>query len=887
MMRLSISAPPILGLFVFLSNAQKDYSEYVNVFAGTTNQGNMFPGVTAGPFAPIKLGPDLAFGKADAYSGYLPDLDAVVNGFSLMHESGTGGAPKYGVVSQFPVPGSVQNPLIELSSKRTTPDEGQVGYYKSSLINGVTVELAATNHAGFYQYSFPKGDESSVVVDVSHVLPSFRNLGWGQEYAGGAFAIAPDGHYEGSGTYNKGWNIAADWTVFFCGRFDQVPVQAKTFYGKDQKLDEIGKQPSVKGAGRLGGVFTFNQTLVTSCAAVSFVSAKQACSYLDNEIPAGTKLNELVSAAKKRWNSEVFSKITTTERNQDNLAQLYTSLYGMHLLPSNRTGDNPSWQSAEPYYDDIFTFWDLFRCTTPLFHILQPVAYEEFIRSLVDVWRHDGWLPDGRSSNFNGRTQGGSNADNILADAYVKGVRGKVDWNDAYAAMQSDAENVPPGNNDPSSPESSTKHGRGALPDWLALGYISPKYNRAVTRAVEYAGNDFGLAQVAHGLGKSEDANKYLRRARNWRNHWDSNAESLGTKGFLVPRLADGSFIKQDPINCGGCYWKDAYYEGKPWEYSVNAHHDMGELIKMSGGDAAFTKRLDTLMDPTNKIFNPGNEPSFTTPYLYNFVGRQDLSVKQSRGVAKMYNAGPAGLPGASDAGAMQSWILWNMIGLYPITGQTTFLIGSPWFKDMTIQLGDGKVLNMTATGGNSDSAFYLQSLKVNGKSWDKNWISWEDVFANGGTMDFQLGPIPTKWDTGLLPPSPASRAAFAGDNGGPARSILPGPEVLPRRMRSKREKQLTRAAIACSVVVAIIILSVIAGILFRRILPRRREVQAHMADTEVHSISRTPELDEKSDSEVKVVVVRVDGSDAYSTTTASLTPKKKTWSRWSRTRAA
>lgn len=124
-----------------------------------------------------------------------------------MHESGIGGAPKYGVASQFPVPGSVRNPLIDLSSKRSKPDEGQVGYYKSSLASGVTVELAATNHAGFYQYTFPQGQQSSVVVDVSHVLPSFRGMKWGQEYKGGAFSIAQDGHYEGSGTYDKGWNL--------------------------------------------------------------------------------------------------------------------------------------------------------------------------------------------------------------------------------------------------------------------------------------------------------------------------------------------------------------------------------------------------------------------------------------------------------------------------------------------------------------------------------------------------------------------------------------------------------------------------------------------------------------------------------------------------------
>ena len=156
-------------------------------------------------------------------------------------------------------------------------------------------------------------------------------------------------------------------------------------------------------------------------------------------------------------------------------------------------------------------------------------------------------------------------------------------------------------------------------------------------------------------------------------------------------------------------------------------------------------------------IFNPGNEPSFTSPFLFNFVDRQDLTVNHSRAIAKAYySATPGGLPGNSDAGAMESWVLWVMIGLYPMTGQTTFLIGSPWFDDLSISLGGGNSLHITSTGG-SDTSFYVQSLKVNGKTWTKNWVEWSDVFENGGTMDFVLGPEPVDWATGPAPPSPGT----------------------------------------------------------------------------------------------------------------------------------
>lgn len=180
-------------------------------------------------------------------------------------------------------------------------------------------------------------------------------------------------------------------------------------------------------------------------------------------------------------------------------------------------------------------------------------------------------------------------------------------------------------------------------------------------------------------------------------------------------------------------YLGDAYYEATPWEYSFNPHHDIYTLINYTGGPEDFVRRLDTIFQPNlnpkgagrfadnaalssfSTIFNPGNEPSFASPYLFNFAGRQDLSVQRSRYVAKTYySTQPDGLPGNSDAGAMQTWLLWNMIGLFPLTGQTTFLITSPWFS-MDLDLGNDKTLKITTTGGNSDTAYYVQSLRVNG----------------------------------------------------------------------------------------------------------------------------------------------------------------------------
>ncbi|KAF2666510.1 glycosyl hydrolase [Microthyrium microscopicum] len=744
----------LLPLLVVSSLAQQDYTQYVDVFFGTGNGGNMFPGVVGAPFAPVKLGPDANIDNVK--SGF--DPSSPISGFSLMHETGTGGAPKYGTVSQLPVLGNVDDPLASLSLTRAKPDNASLGYYQTSLSNGIVVELAASEHAGFFKYTFPpnKG-QAGVVVDVSHFLTSKLPNNLGQSYSRGSMQTYPDGHYTGSGTYHGGWNLAPDWTVYFCGRFRSNSTSKAYIDGT-----------FASGPVKVGAVFQFDGTSVASRVGFSFISTEKACTFLDEEITATTTLQNLVDISKAKWNVEVFSKVRTTEKNTTLLGQLYTSLYGMHILPSNRTGDNPNtkWKATDPYYDDFYTLWDLYRCTTPLLQILQPNMYEELIRSVIGVFQTEGYMPDGRSSNFNGRSQGGSSADNILADAYIKGVRGKIDWNAGYAAMVKDAEVAPPPNNDPQGKDSSTKEGRGALPDWINLGYITTKFTRSASRAIEYAGNDFALYQVASGMGKTKDADRYLARSRNWRNHWSPNTTSLGTQGFIVPRRRNGSLAtNQNATSCGGCYWGDDYYEAKPWEYSVNAHHDLATLIKYDGSDNAFSTRLNTLLDPKNKLADMGNEPSFGSPYLYNFINQQSLSVKNSRQIAKtQYSPGPAGLPGNSDAGAMQSWLLWNMIGLYPLTGQTTFLIHSPWFSDLTIDLGNGKNLHVTSTGG-SDTAIYVQSLKVNGKAWNKNWVSWNDVFASGGTMEFVLGPEMKNWDTGDLPPSPASNGDQTGIN--------------------------------------------------------------------------------------------------------------------------
>ncbi|KAL8637545.1 MAG: hypothetical protein Q9228_005193 [Teloschistes exilis] len=349
---------------------------------GSSGEGHMFPGVVSAPFANVKLGPDVYSGKTDAYAGYLDSGN--ITAFSLMHQSGIGGAPKYGVVAQQPV----------------------VGKW--------------AEHAGMFSYQFPEDSQANVVVNLSHYLSSSRGLGTEQHYVNGSITIQHDDHhrpsYTGSASYKNGWNLAPDWIIYFCGHFDSPST--------NNFSSASGQGPHDFNNRTVGATFSFADRNVTSRVGVSWISIPKACQFVDDEIPTGSTIDDLAAAAKDNWNAQIFSNIKAETKDSEKLGLFYSSLYGMNLMPSNRTGENPLWESSEPYYDDIVTLWDLFRSATPLIQILQPVAYEEQIRSMIDIWRHDGYMPDGRSSNFNGRTQGGSNADNVLADAYVKDVVG-------------------------------------------------------------------------------------------------------------------------------------------------------------------------------------------------------------------------------------------------------------------------------------------------------------------------------------------------------------------------------------------------------------------------------------------------------------------------------
>jgi putative alpha-1,2-mannosidase len=356
----------------------------VNPFWGTVGSipnytfggGAVFVGAAV-PFGVVKLTMD-TFVKntsiAALQGGYTPN--GLITGFSMMHESGTGGCSKYGVVSQMPLT-TIEAPVNLLDNRtywqqRVGNDEASIGYFKTELESGVKTELSATRHAGFYQYEFPAQSKKHILVDVSHYLPNVVGGYCTQTYREGEIKLSEDRKsYQGHGTYAGGFNEGAPYTVYFCGEFENVPDQADTFAGRNQfpGFNSMNPEPlpwptfafenrTTPQGSRVGAVFTWgNITTVRSKVGISFISEEKACRFKDEEIKSWS-IAETVDAAVAEWNRDVFSKIqvdTGEGANRDHLAMLYTSLYLMHLIPSDRTGENPLWESEEPYWDDFYT----------------------------------------------------------------------------------------------------------------------------------------------------------------------------------------------------------------------------------------------------------------------------------------------------------------------------------------------------------------------------------------------------------------------------------------------------------------------------------------------------------------------------------------------------
>lgn len=741
------------ALFTTAVKAQEKHFLSVDPMIGSEGLGRVFIG-PAYPFGMVKPSPDCGTGPN---SGWLPGA-VPVTGFAQLHVSGTGGGPKYGNILVMPFTGSLdQQDQSSLRENETT----KLGYYSVVLKKSqVKTEITTADKVSFYKFSYPSADSKSLKIDAGFFLgeqpvPDSRES---QQFVGSEVELISPTEIKGYSRIRGGWNNGRAYTVYFYAVLDQPVTSYTSWKGKKLYPGAAVQFDSGQKTGILLALGGKGQT-VNMKIGISFLSSLKAKANVEQEIPHWN-FDQVLTALQDKWEA-LFSRIEIDPESTVAQKKLfYTGLYHTMLMPVNRTGENPLWTDDQPYYDDFYTLWDTFRTSNPLITLISPSREAEIVNALIDIYKRDGFLPDGRSGNANGRTQGGSHGEAVIADAYVKGLKG-IDYEMGLDAMIKDATIAPGGNEE--------QEGRGGLNEYNRLGYIPYTIVRSGNRTVDYAFDDYNIAVVAKGLKRDKVYDRFIKQSGNWRNLWRDDYTNEGAKGFILPKNAEGKWMDNMPYGTSerqhptyvytpltretpwyACHWCGFFYEGTSWEYSFSIPHEIPALIQKSGGAEAFRKRLDTFFD--KKFYNVANEPSFLTPTLYHWIGRPDLSSERIRKIiASSYNTSPNGLPGNDDSGAMSSWLAFHMIGLYPNAGQPYYLLNSPLLKQTTFHQENGKDFKIIAHGL-SDQNIYIKSAKLNGKVFEQAWISHEDILK-GGELIYEMDSKPSAWGTKILPP--------------------------------------------------------------------------------------------------------------------------------------
>ncbi|KAM7214616.1 glycoside hydrolase [Rhypophila decipiens] len=778
-----------VSLFGLLSKALAQDSfdplEYVDPLIGASNGGNVFPGASL-PYGMAKAVADTTSGSNQG--GFTLD-GAPVSGFSMMHDSGTGGSPSLG---NFPLFAYTNCPESDINQcvfpKKTRTMFGGVrndsiiakpGLFGITLNSSVHVDMTAAHHTALFKFTFPTvGTDGQPAQPL--ILQDLTDLSSSREDNGTVSVDAETGRITGSARFTSSFS-RGQYVLFFCTDFKGGDILDNGIFANSRASADVKDMTisrSINGYPLPGGAFVRFKSgaePIIARTATSFISVAQACSHAETEIPT-FDFDEVVDTATKAWRAKLSPiKVSTEGVNKSMVTNFYSGIYRTMINPQNYTGENPLWESGEPYFDSFYCIWDLFRSQLPFLTITDPTAVEQMIRSLIDTYRHVGWLPDCRMSLSKGYTQGGSNADVVLADGYIKGLRGGINWQDGYAAMVKDAE---------VEPFDWCCEGRGGLDSWKSLGYIPVQdfdykgfgtMTRSISRTLEYSYNDFCIAQLSPSLSSTPepDKEKYILSSTNWMNLYNANQPSAwwnntptGFTGFFQPKYLNKTWGYQNPLNCSN---QDSFtscslqntgqetFESSIWEYGFFVPHDQATLISLYGGPAQFVARLNYIHD--QNITYIGNEPAFLTVFQYHYAGRPSLSTLRSHFyIPRYFEPTPDGLPGNDDSGAMGSFVAFAMMGLFPNPGQNVYLITPPYFAHVNIT---HPVTGKTARviNKNFDPSYqtniYIQSATLDGQPYTKNWID-HSFFTEGKELVLTLGRNESSWGTRVedLPPS-------------------------------------------------------------------------------------------------------------------------------------
>ncbi len=763
----------IVLFVVQIVNAQNDKKpvDYVNPFIGTDYFGNVFPGPSL-PYALIHASPD-THNKGWLYrKGYIYTDDNII-GFSHTHGAGSGGEillmPTVHQKIQT-IPGEKENPDTGYRSRFSHKQEkASAGYYQVNLLDyDVNVELTTTQRVAFHRYTFPESEFSRIILDLGY------NINGGNRGGKAVLKIVNDTTIEG---FRKSVNSTRN--IYFVIHFSKPFDYYGTFDNAYKSPESNAGFYPMKNGDRGDNIGAFvryetkeNEQILVKVA-ISYVSLDGARKNLAKEIPHWD-FNKTHQEAVATWDKALY-RIQVEGNSEKDKIKFYTAIYRTLLsqyifqdVDGKYLGMDNKIHVANDFnlYSTIFT-WDTYRTAHPLLTLAAPEQVNDIMKSIEAKIRESGWVPGLHSYNRFSDNMIGDHMIPIVVDAYLKGFK-DFDIAFVYEAMKIKAMEFP----EPPVPISAARDG---LKEYLKLGYVAADKNKeSVSSTLEFAYDDWCLAQMAKKMSKTIDFQYFMKRAKNYTHLWDNKTQ------FMRPKLTDGSFLdiltnkdsllvtKKEGNHSWYTYFEPLligrspnrhYTESNAWPYIWAVQHDISGLIDLFGNNEKFNTKLDEFftMSPSEKGYKyvgsvgtigqyvQGNQPSHHVAYLYNYSGQPWKTQYYTRFISeKLYKAGPGGLPGNEDMGSMSSWYNFSAIGIYPVTpGSNKYSITSPVFDKVNIKLENGKTFIIKANN-NSKTNIYIQSAKVNGKTINRTWISHNEIMK-GGVLEFKMGSEPNK----------------------------------------------------------------------------------------------------------------------------------------------
>lgn len=747
-----------LTLFLYVTQAQQNLVKYVKPIIGTEKMGHTYPGATV-PFGAVQLSPETDTISYEANGKYNGDVyrycagykyeDKTIVGFSHTHFSGTGHSdlgdflimPTQGQLQLNP--GIASNPKTGYRSAHSHINEvAEAGYYKVLLDDDhILAEMTTTTRVGMHQYTFPKSDESHIILDLMAGIYNYddKNV-W--TYVRVVNDTLVTGYRQ-----TNGW--ARTRTVYFAMSFSkpftgygQKNEDAKQAYrGFWRKFDQSRNFPEIAGK-KIRMYFDFSTAEAEKIKikfALSSVSQANALENMQAEIPHWD-FDKVKQQAQSLWNTEL-QKITI-EGSEDTKVNFYTAMYHTFINPTVYTDVNGQYKGLDQDVHtatgftnySTFSLWDTYRALHPFFNIIQPSRNNDMVKSMMahynqsalhmlPIWSHyanDNWCMSGYHSV------------SVIADAILKGVY----TGDANAALDACI-------------TTATHHNYEGIGSYMDLGFIpAEKSNVSVSNTLEYAYDDWCIAQIAKKLNRQDVYETFIKRSGNWQNNYNT------ATGFMQPKLADATFKPNfDALSTHG----QGFIEGNSWNYSFFVPHDPTTLIATMGGEKNFASRLDSLFSmylpdaffaETEDItregiiggYVHGNEPAHHVAYLYNYTNQPWKTQYQVRHILnKQYKPTSDGLGGNDDCGQMSAWYLFSSLGFYPVApGSTDYAIGSPLVNKAVLTLENGKTFTVDVKN-QSEKNVYVQKVLLNGKPLPSLFLKHEDITA-GSTLTFYMG---------------------------------------------------------------------------------------------------------------------------------------------------